>query len=473
MRGLTFILIIVVSLSLGSCKLFPQPTVLAQIKANGELVVITRLGATTYYQGSDNQPIGVEYELAKRFADYLGVKLKIITPNVFSDIIPKVVRGDGHFAAAGLSITASRTNLVKFGPSYQQITPQLVYRYGAKKPKSVADLLEGDLEVVSGSSHVEQLKLLQTEYPALNWRENPELESEELIIFVWDRMIDYTVADSNEIALNQRFYPEIRVAFDMGKAERLAWAFPISDDVSLYNEAIKFFSEQKNSGELEQLLDRYYGHTDTFDYVGTRKFNTHYYQRLSKYRKYFEEAAELHNLDWRLLAAMGYQESHWNPKAVSPTGVRGLMMLTRSTARQLGIRNRVDAKQSIFGGAQYLASLVKRIPKQITDPDRTWMAIASYNVGLGHLEDARIIAQKRGYDPNKWIYVKESLPLLRKKKWYKKTRYGYARGHEPVLYVRNIRNYYDLMLRITEAEERELQPEVEPKKSPQILPRAI
>jgi len=440
MRCFNVLLIVILALLLGSCKLFPEPTTLAKIKAKGELHVITRLGPTTYYDDAEGQPIGFEYELVERFAKHLGVKLKMAAPTYFSDIIPMIERGDADLAAAGLTITEQRKQQVQFGPAYQEITQQLVYRLGNVKPKSIVDILTGDLEVVGGSSHVEQLELLKLDHTALRWRESHELESEDLLTFVWEEMIDYTVADSNQVAVTQRFYPELRVGFNLSEPQQLGWAFPKGLDKSLYNEAIAFFDELKTSGELNELLERYYGHTDTFDYVGVRKFNTHYYQRLSKYKSDFIDAAEKYDVDWRLVAAMGYQESHWNPAAVSPTGVRGIMMLTRNTARQLGVKNRVDAKQSIYGGAKYIKSLMKRIPKQIKEPDRTWMAVAAYNVGLGHLEDARVITERRGYNPDKWVYVKDSLPLLRKKSWYKKTRYGYARGHEPVIYVRNIRN---------------------------------
>lgn len=474
MRWFKALLIAASILLLGSCNLFPESTTLAKIKAKGELVVITRLGPTTYYEGPDGHAVGLEYELAELFAKHLGVKLKMVVPTYFSDIIPMTARGDAHFAAAGLTITEPRKQLVRFAPAYQEITQQLIYRYGNTRPRSVGDLLDGDMEVVGGSSHVEQLTALQLQYPTLHWRESHELESEDLLTFVWEEMIDYTVADSNQVDVTQRFYPELRVAFDLSEPQQLGWAFPHSPDNSLYDQATIFFNNLKKSGELNELLERYYGHTDTFDYVGVRKFNTHYYQRLTQYKTYFIEAAEKYEVDWRLLAAMGYQESHWNPSAISPTGVRGIMMLTLNTAKQLGITNRVDAKQSIYGGARYLKSLMKRIPERIQNPDRTWMAVAAYNVGLGHLEDARVITEKRGYNPDKWVYVKDSLPLLRKKSWYKNTRYGYARGHEPVIYVRNIRNYYDLMQRIDEleSEQSDSKTEEEPS-SPIILPLAL
>ncbi|MGD8839487.1 MAG: transglycosylase SLT domain-containing protein, partial [Gammaproteobacteria bacterium] len=177
---------------------------------------------------------------------------------------------------------------------------------------------------------------------------------------------------------------------------------------------------------------------------------------LPKYEPLFKEAGKKVGLDWRLLAAIGYQESLWNERAKSPTGVRGLMMLTQATARQMKVENRLDPVQSVRGGAEYIARVRKRVPKRIPEPDRTWFALAAYNVGLGHLEDARVITQGRGGNPDRWIDVKENLPLLARKKWYKNTRYGYARGWEPVKYVENIRQYFSYLVDIDTRDSREV-----------------
>ena len=176
---------------------------------------------------------------------------------------------------------------------------------------------------------------------------------------------------------------------------------------------------------VRELTERYYGHLAQFNYVGARTFIRHSKQRLPKYEDAYKKYAEQYETDWRLMAAMGYQESHWRPNAVSPTGVRGLMMLTQVTAKEMGIKNRLDPLQSIKGGVKYFARIHKRIPDSVPEPDKTWFALASYNVGLGHLEDARILTEKGGKDPNKWADVKEFLPLLQQKKYYSKTRYGY------------------------------------------------
>ena len=222
-------------------------------------------------------------------------------------------------------------------------------------------------------------------------------------------------------------------------------------------------------GLLAQVNDRYFGHTEKFDYVGTRAFIRHFETRLPRYRQMFEEAGESWGVDWRLLAALGYQESHWRSHAVSPTGVRGIMMLTEATADYLDIEDRMDPASSIFGGARFFARQTERIPDSVDEPDRTWFALAAYNVGYGHLQDARKITQGRGGDPDRWIDVKESLPLLARKKWYKSTKYGYARGWEPVIYVENIRRYYDYLVNF---DSRSLPPKVAPKPLPEAAPLA-
>lgn len=425
-------------------------TLVERIKDGGELIVVTRNAATTYYQGPDG-PAGLEYDLAALFAKHLGVRVRMMVPDNFTDIIGLVERGEAHMAAAGLTVTPQRARRVRFGPPYQIISQQLIYRAGNPVPKSLDDI-DGILEVIGGSSHEERLRVLQTEHPHLAWLSSDVQDSAELLNLVWEQLIDYTVADSNDVSIHQRFYPELRVAFDIERPEELAWAFAAGTDDSLYLESIKFFDKLRAGGQLDQLMERHYGHVQDFDYVGTRRYMSHIQLRLPEFIPLFEQAAATTGLDWRLLAAMGYQESHWDTGAQSPTGVRGLMMLTNGTMRMLGLKDRVDPEQSIVGGARYLRLLKDKLPDRIIEPDRTWLALAAYNVGYGHLEDARVLTQRRGADPDKWVDVKESLPLLAQKQWYSQTRNGYARGYEPVRYVENIRSYYDILVWDTDRE---------------------
>ncbi len=378
------------------------------------------------------------------FADELGVELTLLVPDSLGDLLEQVSNDTVHIAAAGLTITKEREQLYQFGPAYQEITEQLVYNINNRRPRKLSRL-DGTLEVVANSSHEERLEDLQDSVEDLNWKANDELESEDLLQMVSDNIIEYTIADSNELSLNQRFLINLRVAFDISEPQKLAWAMPKTEDKSLFREVQKFFKKIKENGELTRLIERNYGHVDDFDYVGTKIFMRHIETRLPAYRAFFEEAGAKHGVDWRLIAAMGYQESHWDPDAVSPTGVRGIMMLTLKTAKDMGIKNRLDPESSIIGGARYYKKTLERIDENITEPDNIWMAMAAYNVGYYHLQDARTITRKRNKDPNRWIDVRESLPLLAKRKWYKDTRYGYARGWEPVRYVENIRSYYDIL----------------------------
>lgn len=426
-------------------------SLLEQIKHDGQLVVVTRNSPTSYYEGTDG-PAGMEYDMVKMFADELGVKLTLVIPETFNDLLKHLDDNTTHIVAAGLTITKDREALYRFGPGYQEITEQLVYNAENRRPRSL-DKLDGTLEVVANSSHEERLKYLKNVIKDLTWKSDQDIESEELLQMVSDNIIEYTIADSNEVALKQRFLINLRVAFDISEPQQLAWALPKTDDNSLFLEVQKFFRKIKKNGELARLIERNYGHVEDFDYVGTKIFRRHIEKRLPAYRAMFEKAAAEQGIDWRILAAMGYQESHWDPDAVSPTGVRGIMMLTQKTARELKIKNRLAPEQSIEGGAKYFKQTLDRIHEDVPEPDRTWMAMAAYNVGYYHLQDARKITRKLNKDANRWADVKESLPLLAKRKWYKDTKYGYARGWEPVRYVENIRSYYDILKWVDERDD--------------------
>jgi len=449
----TFFISLIILTNLPSCDNYNPShlgfTKLEQIQSVGELTVLTRLGPTTYFQGADG-PAGLEHDLIQLFAKHLKVKAKFIIPSSFDALLQQITKGSADIAAAGLTITPQRQKAMRFAPSYQSITEQVVYRSGKKKPKRINDLNTGILEIVKGSSYIDSLTKLQQKTPSLNWNINTQLNTDGLLYLVNKGLIDYTIADSHQVSTIRRFYPKLNVAFDITSPRQLAWAFPLSEDQSLYNEAEIFFKKIKQDKTLDHLLEKYYGNSDALSYVGNCTFRLHIESRLPTYEALFRKAGKEHNIDWRLLAAIGYQESHWNPDATSPTGVKGLMMLTQGTAKQLKIKDRTDPTQSIAGGALYFKQRLKIIPDRIQNPDKTWFALASYNVGFGHLEDARILTQKRGKNPDKWLDVKKSLPLLTKKKWYSQVKHGYARGNEPVHYVKNIRSYYDLLIWLTE-----------------------
>ena len=439
---------------------------LAEIKRRGELVVLTRNSPTTFYEGPTGLA-GIEYDMAKAFADELGVTLKMKVIADSAEIIPLINAGKADFAAAGVVVTDERRKLVRFAPEYQEIVPQVVYRLGTKRPLAVKDLVGRQIEIAAHSSHAERLRQLQATQPDLEWRETTNTEVEELLLSVWEGLLEFTVADSNILALNRQYYPELQAALALAPPQKLAWAFPPGADTSLYDAAVDFMKRLQKR-ELKVLIERYYGPTNRFNYINTAHYLARIRDKLPTYRVLFERAGVRYNLDWRLLAAIGYQESYWDPAAVSPTGVQGIMQLTMDTSNYLGVTDRRSPEQSIDGGARYLRAMIDRMPPRVLQPDRTWMALAAYNVGLSHLEDARIITQQQGGDPNKWHDLEKYLPLLAKEEWYSKTKYGYARGYEPVQYVHRIRSYYDILVKIDESERAKDDPIILQLKAPAI-----
>ena len=455
-------LILFLVLIIGGCNDIKHSSSLGDVLDAGVLKVGTTYGLTTYYNGATG-PVGFEYELAEGFAGYLGVKLEVFPYYNLDDLFPQLIDAHLDMIAAGISVSPERYQRFKFGPGYQRVSEKLVFKQGRKWPRAIKDL-KGELVIASGSSHHESLLRLQQENEQLTWQETDDSDMEELLEMVLSEEVDYTIADSNILALMRRRYPELSIGFSISPEQDVAWAVNKDRDDSLLAALIEYFGIIQNNGILAALEDKYFGHVRLFNYVDTREFIKSSREVLPKFKSWFVQYSG--DLDWRLLAAMSYQESHWRPKARSVTGVRGMMMLTLATAKELGIVSRLDPEQSIKGGAKYITKLLKRIPDRITHPDRLWFALASYNVGLGHLEDARVLTERQGANPDMWVDVKIRLLQLRQKKYYKTTRYGYARGNEAVAYVDNIRRFYDTLVWLDEQQPQILEPEIVPDETP-------
>ena len=431
-----------VVLALSSCVQPKPSSSLSSILEVGVLKVGSVYGRTTYYNGSTS-PEGFEFELAQGFADFLGVKLEVYPYYSYRELLPQLDNKQVDLIAANITMTEQRKQKYRFGPAYQSLNFELVYKKGQVRPRDI-EQLDGELTIVANDLYREPLTSLVKEDEAKFWLETDEKDIEELLEMVSKAELDYTISDSNILAVARRRYPNLGIGFSVTDPLQIGWLLNKDTDDSLRAALIEYFGSIQSDGSLNALEDKYFGHVQSFDYVDTRAFMRAVDKKLPKYRELFEAYAG--NNDWRLLAAMSYQESHWNPLAKSATGVRGMMMLTLGTAKDMKVTSRIDAEQSISGGARYFTSLLRRIPARIQYPDRKWMALASYNVGLGHLEDARKITARQGYNPDLWVDVKKHLPLLRQKKFYRTTRYGYARGDEAVNYVDNIRRYYDSLI---------------------------
>lgn len=435
-------LAIIACLLLGTCS--QPPSTLDQILSAGELRVVTLNSPSTYYLGAEG-PQGPEYDLAAQFAADLGVALNIYSVRNPGDLREEVSSGRAHIAAAGLAREQAAPKQTRYGPAYQLVKEHLIYRAGADRPSNLLDASRtGHIEVATDSPHAATLARLRLNLPDLSWVENSDAEMDSLLYRLSRREFDYTIADSNEFAIGRSFHPDINIAFSLTQGKSIAWLVN-TEDTTLLSRVTSFFSVIESDGRLAAVLATYYTKKASTPVLHARNFIIDVRDRLPLYVDWFKEAAAEVGMDWRMLAAIGYQESKWIPSATSPTGVRGLMMLTDDTADSLGVVDRLDPRESIFGGARYFIYVRKMIPGRIKEPDRTWFALASYNMGFGHIEDARIFAQAAGKDADKWDVVREFLPLLTQEKWYSQAKRGYARGWEPVQFVDSIKLYMSML----------------------------
>jgi membrane-bound lytic murein transglycosylase F len=420
-----------------------SPAALNEIRARGELRVVTLNLPTCYYEGAQGTE-GLEYELASAYAERLHVKLTMYALASEPALQAELAAGRADIAAASLSASPDWSRVADAAQPYARIPQLVVYQHGRAQPRETLQLEAAKLAVRAGSPQERILQRLKsTVAPALQWVETAP-SSADPVEDVDAGGADYAITDAREFSFSHHLYPNVLVGFALAEERPAQWLVRrgAPDLLASIN---GFFEDLRASGMLAQLLERSSGDTRRFAYEESREFQTHVSDRLPHYRSWFEQAAAQSGSDWRLLAAIGYQESKWDPRAESGDGALGVMMLTADTAHAMGVRDRNNPQQSIFAGARYLAEVRAKIPDRIPEPDRTWLTIAAYNVGFGHLEDARVITQALGKDPDSWSEVRQRLPLLAQPRWYTRAKRGYARGWEPVQFVDRIQRYLRLL----------------------------
>ncbi len=434
---------LLLALTLAACG---QPV--GSPEATSELWVGTRNSPSTYFIASNGEAAGFEHDLVQAFAESQRWSLHWIEkerPDALFDLLDT---RSINFAAAALPLAVVRSRHMLASPVLFETPVHVVVRADAEMPRNPADLAGRKVALIVGSGHAPMLMRLKRKLPGLDWSALENVWPEELLAQLQAGRYDAIVINGMDFDPVRTLYPALRVAFDLPDTQKIVWALPPHASQALRIALARFVENAQRDGTVKRIYERYFGHVgqlESSDVLGILERRP---QRLPELRRYFHEAQTLTGIDWRLLAAIGYQESQWNPYATSPTGVRGLMMLTGETADRMGISDRLNARQSILGGARYLVLLREALPQRIPEPDRTWLALAAYNQGQGHLEDARRIAEARGGSPDSWADVKEALPYLSRGTFAKTMKYGYARGHEALGFTENIRNYYDILQRL-------------------------
>jgi len=414
---------------------------------SGELVVVTRNSPTTYFLDADGKPSGFEYDLVSRFAEGRGWKVRFVLADSIDQLLEILANGQAHIAAAGLTASDERRRTLRFGPTYGQVKEWVICGPNVRLPRRIEELPGLRLEVVAGSSHVDHLQAYQRRLPALKWVVADVPSSEELLERVDIGLADCTVSDSDSLDVARNFHPTLREAFVLASAQPQAWVVGRGMSTAFSRQLVAFFKDMEKDRALSVLRERYFGHVTRLNEADVLGILEKRGTLLQAFKPHLQAAQSETGLDWRLLAAVAYQESQWDAHAVSFTGVRGLMMLTEATADHLGVKDRLDPRESIMGGARYIVSLRQGLPEQIPEPDRTWLALAAYNIGDGHLQDARSLARKLGKNPDSWADMKAVLPLLSKREHAGKLKYGYARGGEARAMTENVRIYFDILAR--------------------------
>ena len=393
-----------------------------------------------HFDGSPTD--GFTHDLAGMLAKGLGVPLQIRIAKDYEELEQWALQGEVHIAAylhAGAKSAALRYS-IPIGTR-----PLWVVQMGdAAAPKTLLDLQGVEIHTPIASAASAALKKLapQTAPKIMEIRGHDEMDIFEDMTL---GTIRYAAVDELYLQYAANTYPELQPLVQIPGSRVFALAVHTKSGEAfeaLVNAQIRAL---QMDGRLAQLRDKYFGYIQRLNALGAQNFIADVATKLPRYKKYFQQAQELTGIDWRQLAALAYQESKWDPLATSPTGVRGMMMLTEGTAKFVGVEDRLDAEQSILGGSRYLLDLMHALPDTAKHPDRLWLGLAAYNVGPGHVQSGRRLAEKLKKDPNSWFDMKKVLPLLARPAYFSQFKTGRCRGGEAVILVENVRSYYGIL----------------------------
>lgn len=445
-RALTLGWLVLIILS--GCTKSPVSVPVPDPDTTRELVVTTRYGPATYYLDAESNRAGYTYDVIQAFASQNGWTVKWQESESYAALFNRLHDRKTHLVAANLIAAAVEEQQLLRTPPLYETRVVVVTRDTAPKIRNLADLAKVRLGAMADSGHLPLLESVRHKYPKLNWVSLQDVFPEELLNRLVEGEFDAVVVNEQDYDLARNHYPSLKITYSLADKQPVVWALHYRSSKKLALKLNTFFIESRRNGKLKQIYERYFGHVKRLEPEHAEGILDRRLSTLPRYRKYFHEAENVTSIDWRLLAAIGYQESKWDPYATSFTGVRGLMMLTNETADRMGVTDRLDPKQSILAGAKYLTLLKESLPARIAEPDKTWLALAAYNQGLGHVEDARRIAKSKGMNADSWADVKQTLPLLSRGGYKGVMRYGYARGGEAVIFVESIRNYYDILAKL-------------------------
>ncbi len=433
-----------------------QPEGLPAPSATVRLKVAVHASPIAWLAGPAGTATGFDHDLLAQFAGSRGLTLDVVEVGSAAALVTEVAAGNVHLGVGGLyspapgrdkaDAAAGDGRGVLWTNGYYAVEPVLLYGSGSFQPRSWRDLDGAKVAYLAYTGIEADLEAVRAAHPRIEWIASTLPSANALIGALSAGTFDYVVVPSTDADAARNVFLDFDQAFVIGRKRDLAWAVAPAHR-ALRDKIDRFFADVRGNGALARLVDRYFAQDRQIQRIDAGIFQERIRTVLPQYRKLFEDAQSASGIEWRLLAALAYQESQWDPFAVSETGVRGFMQITEDTAKKLGVADLLDPRQSAIAGARYLAELGARLPARIAEPDRTWLALAAFNIGPGHLEDARVLAQRQKLDPDRWNDVRSALPLLTLPEHYALARNGYARGGMPVAFVDRVRAYYDILLR--------------------------
>jgi membrane-bound lytic murein transglycosylase F len=441
------------------------PAPLSAPQKGEDLVVLVRPGPVVYFPGIDGNIEGLDADLARLYAAQRKMTLRFVAIDTAAELLSALGSGEAHIGmggmlrpladakpraasaaaippADGVSVAAPD---VAWTSGYYTVESLLIYNTDGFKPANWDDLEGATVAYLDASDHEPEIDAVRSVHPAVRWAPLALPSPVSLVARVSEGMPSYAIVGSLAAAIARNIYLDFEVAFPVGGRRQLAWAVP-GRFPELRADVERFFERVKRDGTLDRLTERYLPDSRQFQRLDASGLLERMRTVLPQYRTLFHDTQEKTGIEWRLLAALAYQESKWDASATSETGVRGFMQITEDTARHLGVKDLLDPAQNVLAAGRYLRDLKEKMPLRIQEPDRTWLALAAYNIGLGHLEDARVLAQRLGLNPDHWKDVKKVLPLLALPEHYEKAKLGFARGGMPVAFVDRVRGYYDVLL---------------------------
>jgi membrane-bound lytic murein transglycosylase F len=433
---------------------------LSEINKRGSLRVILENTSTGYflYKG---RPMGLQYELASRFCEEVGLTMDIVIENDLEKSFRMLLEGEGDIIAHGLTITKARRQIIDFTEPHYEIRQVLVQRkpdgwrdmrlHEIEKTliRSPSELIGKKIYVKKGSSYVRRLRNLSEEIGGdiVIIEEFGEVLTEELISMVSHGEIDYTVADEDIASISSTFYQNVDVNTPLSLPTQVAWGVR-NNSPDLLDAINTWITSMKRKPDFNVLYRRYFEDPKGFRVRIQSDFSSIGGEKISPYDDIIQKYAGEINWDWRLLAALIHQESNFKPDAKSWMGAMGLMQMIPSTAKSYGVTNIFNPEQNIMAGTKHLNWLENYWKKYVSDSlERRKFVMGSYNVGQGHVMDAVRLTEKYNKDPEVWDdNVAYYLLQKSKPKYFKDqvVKSGYCRGEEPVEYVREIFAQYDI-----------------------------